>query len=109
MMAIKITREELDEYARLETERKALDRQSRTIATRCKQIEQSVKEQLEADGKQTAKRFGYQLALTEGRAPVAWKGAFIREVGQEKASELQEAAEPSVKVTITAPMEETDE
>jgi hypothetical protein len=107
-MAIKILREELDEYARLEAERKVLDRQSRTIASRCKQIEAAVKEQLEADGKQSAKRFGYLLALVDGRASVAWKDAFIREVGQEKANELQEAAEPSVKVTITAPVEVAD-
>ena len=108
-MAIKIAREELDEYARLEAERKELDRRSRTIGTRCKQIEATVREQLEADGKQAAKRFGYQLALVDGRASVAWKDAFIREVGQEKANELQEAAEPSVKVTITPPIEDTNE
>ena len=100
-MAIKIARQELDEYARLEAERKELDRRSRTIGTRCKQ--------LEADGKQAANRFGYQLALVDGRASVAWKDAFIREVGQEKANELQEAAEPSVKVTITPPIEDTNE
>jgi len=103
-MAIKITREELDEYARLETERKQLDRQSRTIAARCKQIESAVREQLDADGKQSAKRFGYQLTIEEGRGSVAWKDAFIREAGQEKATALQEAVETTYKMKITPPV-----
>ncbi len=104
-MAITISLDELDEYARLDRERKQLERQSRTIATRCKQIEQTVRDQLEADGKTSAKRFGYQLALVDGRATVAWKDAFIREVGQDRASELIESAEPSVKVSITPPVD----
>jgi hypothetical protein len=103
-MAIKITREELDEHARLEAERKELDRKSRTLAARCKQIEAAVKEQLDADGKQSAKRFGYYLTIEEGRGSVSWKEAFIKEVGQEKASELQEAVETTYKVKITAPV-----
>lgn len=100
---MKISRDALDEYARLNAERKVLDKQSRTLAARCKQIEKAVHEQLEAAGKSACKRFGYQLALIEGRPSIAWKDAFIRECGAEKADELQKAAEVPIKVTITAP------
>jgi hypothetical protein len=102
---MKITREELDEYARLNTERKAIDKQSRTLASRCKQIEAAVEEQLIADGKNACKRYGYQLALVEGRASIAWKDEFIRECGSEKVAALQAAAPITTKVTITAPPE----
>lgn len=100
---MKITRDELDEYARLNAERKDLEKQARTISVRCKQIEAAVLEQLQAAGKQQCKRFGYQLAIIAGRATVAWKDAFVRECGAERAAELQAAAEATSKVSITPP------
>lgn len=100
---MKISRDELDEYARLNAERKELEKQARTISVRCKQIESAALDQMQADGKQACKRFGYQLSIVPGRATVAWKDAFVRECGSERASELQAAAEPTEKISITPP------
>lgn len=100
---MKLTREELDEYARLNAERKELEKQARTISVRCKQIEAAALEQMQASGKQACKRFGFHIALVPGRVTVAWKDAFVRECGSDRAAELQAAAEPTEKITITPP------
>ncbi len=103
MAQITITRAELEEYQRLNSERLELDRKSRTLESRCKQIELKAFEQLKAAGKQSAKRFGFVLAIERGQARVEWKGAFIKEVGSEKASQLQAAAVGKEKCGITPP------
>ena len=100
---MKITREELDEYARLDAEIKSLEKQARTLAVRRKQIESAALTQLLASGKTQCKRFGFSLALVKGRATVAWKDAFVRECGAERATELQAEALGSDKITITPP------
>jgi hypothetical protein len=102
---MKITRDQLDEYARLTAERKELDKRSRTLSDHCKQIEKQAQEELEAAGKLSCKRFGYQLALISGRVSVPWKDHFIREVGTERANALQNAASENAphKITITPP------
>ena len=104
-MAIKISREDLDEYARLNGERRALERQARTLGERCKEIEAAVLQQMKASGKQIAKRYDYTLALIDGRATVAWKDEYIKAFGIEAATELQSQAVAPQKVTITAPSE----
>ncbi len=106
MATITMSREELNEYKTLTTKRKELDRESRTLKSRCDQIEAKALAQLKAAGKQSAKRFGFVLAIIAGRASVAWKEAFIKECGPEKATALQEGATATEKCAITPPADE---
>lgn len=90
-------RETLEEFQRLDAERRDLDRRSRALKERCDQILDEVKTDLEKDGKTSAKRFGFLLNLVAKSATVSWKDAFIREVSAERAAELQAEAARQAK------------
>lgn len=100
-MAITISREDLDEYREINTERKELDRRSRALAKRCKQVEAQVLEQLQDAGKTSAKRFDYTLTLTDGRPSVKWQDQFILVAGPDEAQRLIAEADTPQKAVIT--------
>lgn len=102
-MALKISREELDEYAGLLEEKRKLDQRVSTIEKRIKQIITAAHAQLEAAGKSNATRYGYTISIVDGRATVAWKEAFIEACGADAATALQEAAVAKPKCVITPP------
>ena len=100
----KITRDELDEYARINAERKDLDRKSKNLETREKQIVAKAMAELKAAGKSHVVRYGYALSLEKGRASVSWKDAYVDACGAEAATVLQEAAIGKEKAVITVPV-----
>ena len=102
-MAITITRDELDQYAADNAEQKKLASQARALKKRCDAIEKKVAAQLAANGKTSATRLGYGLALVDGRPYVSWKDEFIRVEGEDEADRIWAAAEPGKKVVISPP------
>lgn len=100
---MKITRAELDEYAQLDAEIKAVEKEMRTLAVRRKQIAAAVLEQMIAGGKAQRTRYGYSLQLVEKPGSVAWKDLFVRECGAETAAELQAEAPTKHAIVITPP------
>ncbi len=106
LTASDISAEELAEFCRLDAERKDLDRQSRLLAKRQDQIRTHCRAVLDGLGKTDLVRYGYRLSIVEGRATVAWKDAFIEQLGPEAAAELVDAAVPSLVLQILPPGEE---
>lgn len=106
-MATKLTKEELDEWREKNARRLELDRESKALDERCKQILAKATDLLKESGKASIKRFGFTLAWIAGRATVAWKDAFLKECGSDKAAELQAEAAKNVekKISVTPPLE----
>lgn len=95
-----IKKEELEEFLKLEAERKELEQKARSIAKRTKALHDHFKVHLEAKGKSSLVRCGFRLTLVEGTPRVAWKEEFIKLEGPLKADELMQAAERPMKVNV---------
>lgn len=103
---MKITADELNEWQKLDGERRELERKANVLKERCEQIKEKAAAVLTESKKQSIIRFGFTLAWGKGRAVVAWKDAFLLECGPEKATLLQDAAAKNAKpsLQITSPV-----
>jgi hypothetical protein len=82
-----------------------LQRQAKAKETEAAQLEAEFAAELKATGKPSIKRFGFTLAWIKGKCSVAWKEAFLKECGNEKATALQKAAadKDADRFSITPP------
>ena len=87
-----VTKEQLQEYTRLEKTADDLERQAKTFRDRQKQLEKLFEDDLKASKKPSIIRHGFTFAWINGRANVAWAEEYLRECGPEKANALKEAA-----------------
>lgn len=101
MARITITAEELQEWESLESEISELQRRARALGSKRDQIKSKAMEQLQAAGKTAVKRLGFNITIAFGRASVAWKDAFVREVGAEAAAKLQAEARVTETIKLT--------
>lgn len=99
-MLEKVTQDQLAEFVRLEKERKELESKARAIGKRTKTLHDHFLACLEGAGRTSVLRSGYRLTITEGRASVSWKDAFIEFAGPLAADELQQKAPRSKKVDV---------
>lgn len=101
-------RDDLDEYARLEAERKTLDRQSKTLKDRCEQLAALFRTELESKGKTNHKAFGYTVSLVDGTASVSWSKEYLAAMGPAKVDELKAAAALNApkRLVVTIPTNE---
>lgn len=102
-MAIK--KEQLAEWQDLETRRKALTREAKTLGDRQAQLEEAFALELVNSGKSSIVRSGFTFAWVAGRASVQWAAEYLKELGAEKANALKQAAAAAAeyKLSITAP------
>ena len=107
-MAIK--KEQLAEWQDLETRRKALSREAKTLGDRQSQLEEAFSAELTKSGKQSIVRNGFTLAWVASRASIQWAAEYLKECGADKANELKQAvagtAEQKLSITVPATPEE---
>lgn len=96
------TRDELEEFLVVETERKQFEREARTLLKRSKALAGRFRAYLAEIGKTSVKRQGHRLQLIDGRVYVAWKDAFIAECGEEKARDIEAETPASQQLLVTA-------
>lgn len=97
-----ITYAHLEEYLRLQEERKALARQSADLGKQLAGLASKITAFVRAEGgsDRTVIRSGYVLALKSKKGSVAWKAEFVRLAGEEAAEKLIAAAEPGEELVI---------
>ena len=106
-MALKIARDQLDEYRELLERKRDLDIQASALKESIAQFEAKVQSQMVADKKQTTTRFGWCFALKSSNLSVAWKKAFIAIAGKDKAVDLVAAGKDKgkIKLVVTPPQD----
>lgn len=106
-MAIKITRDELNEYAEMLQRKADIDTEAAAIKEAIAQFETKVQTQLVESKKESTKRFGWLFALVAGNGSVSWKKEFIRVAGKEAAVELASNVKGNgkVKLNVTPPQD----
>jgi hypothetical protein len=87
-----ITKEQLAEYAALDSKAAILEREAKTYRDRQKQLEEKFEEDLKESKKPSVIRHGYTFAWVNGAASVKWAEEFLRECGVEKANALKASA-----------------
>ncbi len=104
-MALKLTREQLDEYRELLERKRDIDVQRTAIVQAIEQFEATAQRQLLDSNKVTSKRFGWAFELEQANKSVPWKKEFIKLAGLEKAVELVNAGigKGKVKLVVTPP------
>ena len=96
-MAKAVTKENLTEYNKLETEAAKLEREAKTLRDRQGQLEQLFQEDLKDSKKPSLIRHGWTFVWENGKATVSWADEFLRECGPEKTNELKNAAAEKAK------------
>jgi hypothetical protein len=106
-MALKITREQLDEYREMLERKASIDIERAAIVEAIEQFEQNAQDQLVASKKEMTNRFGWVFALETGNKSVSWKKEFIKVAGKNKAIELVKAGKGNgkVKLNVTPPQD----
>lgn len=102
-MAIK--KEDLELWQDLESRRKTLDREAKTLKDKADQLAEKFQAELTKSGKQSIVRHGFTLAWVAGRATVQWGAEYLRECGADKAAALKQSAADAAeqKLSITVP------
>jgi hypothetical protein len=97
---------QLAEWQQLNEQRLRLDREAAAIKKRCQQLEETFEGELIKAGKPSIVRAGFTLCWVPKSASVSWSDEFIREVGPERAAQLQNAAaaQQSRKLSIVTPV-----
>lgn len=97
---------QLAEWQQLNDQRLRLDRESAAIKKRCQQLEETFEAELIQSGKPSIVRAGFTLCWVPKSVSVSWSDQFIREVGPERAAQLQNdaAAQQERKLSIVAPI-----
>lgn len=105
-----LNKEDLQEWRDLESRRKLLEREAKTLKDKADQIAEKFEAELTKSGKQSIIRHGFTLAWVAGRATVQWAAEYLRELGPDKANELKvkaaETAEKKLSITVPATPEE---
>lgn len=85
-----ITKKDLEEWERLENQRKEASREARDLQKQQDIIEAKIKAFVEAKGgkSRSVERSGFRLALEKVKQQVAWKTEYIALAGQEQAEQL---------------------
>lgn len=106
-MALKITREQLDEYRELLERKQSIDVEKRAIEEQIKQFEAGVTTQMTATKQQTTKRFDWVFTLERGNLSVSWKKVVIATLGNQKAIDLvnEGKGKGKVKLVVTPPQD----
>lgn len=106
-MAIKITREQLDEYREMLERKRDIEVQHAAINEAISQFEANVRDQMVADKKTMTTRFDWVFSLERGNLSVAWKKAFIAARGNEEAIKLVNLGKGKgkVKLNVTPPQD----
>jgi len=100
-MGLTITKEQCEEFLKLDKERSALDQKSRALKKRTDALKSHFKAFLAEQGKDSVKRNGFQLTLVDGKPSVSWKDEFVRVAGPLAADEVLTNAERSKGVEVT--------
>ncbi len=87
-----ITKEQLAEYATLESKAAILEREAKTYRDRQKQLETKFEQDLTESKKPSVIRHGYTFAWVNASASVKWADEFLSECGVDKANALKAAA-----------------
>jgi len=102
MASKQITAEQLEDYAKLEEQRKELDRQSRAIAKQQGILADHFKIALEAANKQTLTRGAFRVSLVESKCSVSYKDELIKQIGPLEVAKLADEAPTKTKVVVEA-------
>lgn len=94
MAGPRIKRERIEEYLRLEEERKSLERQARALGAQADLIEIEFVDLVREHGGKARElqSCGYRLCLRDKRGQPAWKTEFVARLGSEAAEEVNQAA-----------------
>ena len=95
-----ITKDQIEEFVKLEEERKALEQKARALGKRTSALADHFKAHLEAKKKTAITRSGYRITLVDGRPSVAWKDEFIKVAGPLAADDLLKSAPVSKRVDV---------
>lgn len=100
-MALIVTKEQLMEFLAFEKQRKELDTRARNLKKRTDALKAHFKEFLNAEGKESIKRHGFQITLVDGRTEISWKDEFIRVAGPLAADEIAANAPKGKAIQVT--------
>lgn len=102
MSAEAVTREEIEQYLALETERKALARQVDNRERAAAPLKKKLRAWVEAHGgaDRTCVHFGYVLALLARAGVPRWKDEFLRVAGLEETEQVAAAAPPTYTLNV---------
>jgi uncharacterized coiled-coil DUF342 family protein len=92
-----VTRADIEEFLRLEAERKSIQRQVDALERLAKPLKTKLSEyvRLEGGSDKTVERSGYVLAFKTKAGQISWRGEFERVAGISEAERI--AANPPVK------------
>lgn len=102
MASKQITAEQLEDYVRLEEQRKELDRQSRAISKQQGILTAHFQIALEAAKKQTLTRGAYRVSLVASKCSVSYKDELIKVIGPLEVAKLADEAPTKTKVVVEA-------
>jgi seryl-tRNA synthetase len=97
-----VTKNDIEEYLRLDEERKSLNRQAKDLEKLQDVIEKKLDEFVRANGGKTksVSRSGFVLALLTRKTAPKWKEEFIRVAGPEEAERLAKQAPDREYLTV---------
>ncbi len=99
-MALEIEIEQIEKYLKLDRERKELAAQAEQKQKECDLLSTHFKDWLKAKRVNTARRGNYTLSLSDGPKYPKWKDEFIKLNGEEAATQIVAATQPSKRLTI---------
>ena len=100
----RVTKAELERRSSLLAESAELKRRADTLRAEVKAIEEKAEADLRASGRDSITRGGYRVTFGEKNGSVAWKGAFVAELGAEAAAKLQADAPKKSVLEISPPL-----
>jgi hypothetical protein len=86
----------------LKDKKRKLESEARSFESEIGQIESSVKDHLDALGKDTAQINGFRCTRETGRVNPRWKDELTKVIGSEAINEIVENTPPGIKLTVSA-------